>query len=363
MISLTKDQTAVVFLDSIEKLEYKHKKAILELYKNPSDIFIDNRPIEKYFSNIGKEQTAKKITYGLFDEGLVKESVERAVFGADRVITYCDADYPKELLNTPTPPLCLYAVGNVNLLKKTKVGIVGSRKTLNQYLKVTEEISQKLSTSDIIVVTGIAEGGDYSAIKGAVQSGNLISVLAGDISNIQSSKNRDTVNKILSNGGLILSEHPYPTIPQKYFYPIRNRIIAGLSLGVLIVSGELSSGARHTAEYALGYGREVLCLPYGLGVLSGELCKSLIKNGAIQIENAEELSEALGLSLNLQKETNQLTENEKAIYKLIKEGVSQTDMIADELEIPIFEIISALGMLELKGFISKDSDGSVSAIK
>lgn len=364
MRKITDDEKAIIFLDGIEKLEYKYKKALFDLYSSPSEIFSDKRLIDLYFSKIGKEDTGRQIILSLKDERLVEDVVEKAVRGASDIITFVDERYPEELKNTPTPPLCLYAVGNTELLKEKKVGIVGSRKTLNAYAKLCEQISGELTQNGLVVVTGIAEGGDYAAIKGSIESGRVISVFAGDVVNVYPSKCRDLANKLLENGGLVISEHPFGTIPRNYFYPVRNRIIAGLSLGVLIASGDLASGTRYTADYSLDYGREVFCLPYGLGVTSGELCKKLIKNGAMLIESATEILDVLGIDCSTdKKEELNLTENEKALYKLIKEGFSNTDEIADESGIPVYEIISTLGMLELKGVIAKDSSGNFSAIK
>ncbi|MBE5742563.1 MAG: DNA-processing protein DprA [Clostridiales bacterium] len=363
MRSLSNSEKAIIFLDGIEKLEYKHKKFILDSYNSPEDIFADNRLIDEYFNRIGKSETAKQIKLLIKDSVAVEEIVERAIRGSSDVITYKDQRYPKELINTPTPPLCLYAVGNVDLLKERKVGIVGSRKTLNQYAKLAEDISKRLTENGIVVVTGIAEGGDYASIKGGLESGRVISVFAGDVVNVYPVRNRDLASKLLANGGLVLAEHPYGVVPRNYFYPIRNRIIAGLSQGVLIVSGEQTSGARYTADYAIDYGREVFCLPYGLGVKSGELCKKLVKNGATMVESAEEIAQCLNFELNKKEEVIGLDEKEKALYKLIKEGVSSTDELAEKSGIPIYEIISALLTLELKGFIAKDSGGNCSAIK
>ena len=364
MRQLTREENAIIFLDSFESLEYKHKKALLELVNSPCELFANAEIINGYFSSLGKPQIASAILLALKNKDYVKEAILNSLKGADDVVTLFSNNYPNELKNIPTPPLVLYARGNVNLLVKKKVAIVGSRKTLALYAKKGEEISSKISNSGVVVVTGIADGADTSAIKGALNSGNIISVFAGEVGKVYPSTANELAQSIIKKGGLIISEFPAGRTPRVYSYPIRNRIIAGLCDGALIVSGTEASGTRYTAGYAVDFGREVLCLPYGIGVASGEICKSLIKNGATMIETAEELASALNFCL---KEDNKneikLSPNEKSLYNLIREGVTDTDVLAEKSGLLIFEIISALGMLELKGLIVKDVNGEYSSSK
>lgn len=361
---LSRDEKAIIFLDGFEYIEYKHKKAILDICKSPSQIFDDNRLIDDYFKSVGKESIAKTLLSALKDKDFIEESIEKNLRGATDVLTLVSDGYPSELKETPTPPIVIYARGNVQLLSKRKFGIVGSRKTLNQYLKRAEDISFELSSNDVVIVTGVADGADSSAIKGALKSGNIISVFAGEVGKAYPASANDLSNKIIQSGGLIISENPAGTVPKIYSYPVRNRIIAGLSQGVLIVSGSLTSGTRYTADYALDYGREIFCLPYGIGVGGGEICNKLIKSGALLIETASEIAEQLSYEINGEEKTEIiLSENEKTLYKLIKQGFSDTDSLAENSNMLIFEIISTLGMLELKGLVVKDFSGNYSVRK
>ena len=364
MRQLTREENALVFLDSFEGLEYKHKKALLDLAKSPCELFRNTDIINGYFSSIGKQQIASAMLLALKNKDYVKEVIENSLLGADDVITLVSENYPVELANIPTPPLVLYARGNVKLLQKQKLAIVGSRKTQALYAKRAEEIAERLSSSGVAVVTGIAEGADTCAIKGALHSGNVISVFAGEVGKVYPATANELAQKIIRSGGLIISEFPAGRTPRVYSYPVRNRIIAGLSLGSLIVSGTESSGTRYTAGYSADFGREVFCLPYGIGVVSGEICKALIKNGATMVETAEEIASALNISL---KEENQieieLSESEQALYNLIRDGVVNTDILAERSGLLIFEITIALGMLELKGLIVKDANGEYSSLK
>ena len=360
---LNEGERAIIFLDSFENIEYKHKRALVELYKRPSLIKKDTALISKYANSVGKPQLEKQLSLALSENGYFDSAVEQAIKGADEVLTILSDGYPDELKNIPTPPLVLYARGNLTLLKSPKLAVVGSRKTMPLYLKKTEEICKELSDNGVCIVTGIAVGADTSAIKGAYQNGKVISVFAGEVAKVYPLTANDLANKIIENGGLILSEYPYGRTPRVYSYPARNRIIAGLSKGTLIVSGEEDSGARYTAGYSLDYGREVFCFPYGLGS-GGALCKNLIKSGAIMVESATEIADCLQIELNSKNQTDLgLDEREKVLYSLIKEGVGNTDDLAERSNLAIYEIISALGMLELKGLIVKDFSGNYSALK
>ncbi|MBQ8726770.1 MAG: DNA-protecting protein DprA [Clostridia bacterium] len=361
---LSRDEKAIIFLDGMEYIEYKHKKAIIELFSRPSQIFDDNRLIDGYLQSVNKGEVAKTLLKAIANEDFVEEVIASNLRGATDVITLVSNSYPTLLKQTPTPPLVLYARGNVELLSKDKFAIVGSRKTLLQYAKRAEDISSELSSNGVVIVTGIASGADTSAIKGGLKSGNVISVFAGEVGKAYPATANDLSNKIIENGGLIISEYPCGSVPKVYSYPVRNRIIAGLSLGVLIVSGNLTSGTRYTADYALDYGREVFCLPYGIGTSGGEICNKLIKSGAVMVETATEIADYLSFELKVESEPAiVLTEKEKTLYKLIKQGFSSTDSLAENSNMLIFEIISTLGMLELKGLIVKDPIGNYSARK
>ena len=135
-----------------------------------------------------------------------------------------------------------------------------------------------------------------------------------------------------------------------YFYPIRNRIIAGLCDGVLIASGDSKSGARHTANYALDYGKEIFAFPYGLNDSGGELCNSLIKDGARLTETYEDISEVMCYTAFSESEI-QLSSQEKLVYDCIAQGVSLVDDIISKTNLKIFEIMPIITMLEIKGLI------------
>ncbi len=269
------------------------------------------------------------------------------------VITEFSYEYPEELKQIPVRPICLYLKGNVDLLKrKNKFSMVGSRKSLPSYLKTAEEFSKRLSNSGVVIVTGVAGGGDLSAIKGALDSGNLICVSASGFDFVNKEYTRDYIDKIIKKG-LLISENPPGVQAMPYFYPVRNRIIAGLGKGVLVISGSKKSGTRYTYEYALNYGKDVFSFPYAIGVTSGELCNEIIKQGGYLVTEVEDISSACGFDL-AKKEEVHLSTNEIKVLSSIKNGNYQVDDIITQTSLKIFEVLPTLTCLEIKGLITKN---------
>ncbi|MBO5926590.1 MAG: DNA-protecting protein DprA [Clostridia bacterium] len=345
-----KDEKAVIFIDGFLNLEYKHKRAILDLYDSPSLIFKNYDIACKYLKESGNERYVNSFKLAI-NEGFSDKLIEKYEKRKLTVLTEISENYPFGLLDLPINPICLYCKGNLSLInEEKKFSIVGSRKSLNQYLKLTEDFSKILTENGVTIVTGVAVGGDLSAIKGGIDSGKLILVLAGGHDFISSEINRDYINKVVENGGLVISEYP-PEVPTlQYHYPIRNRIIAGLSQGTLIVSGSIKSGARHTALFALDYGKEIFTFPYTLGALGGELPNSLIKDGAYLVTELKDITEILGYNLGLNNKI-ELSSEEKLVITSIKNGNVLVDDIIVDTSLKIYELMPILTALEIKGVL------------
>lgn len=354
-------EQALVFLDGFLNLDYKHKRAIIDLYDDFADLFDNSDEAVYYLQNNVSASAANTFLAALnsdYLERLLEKYDERKV----TVITEESDDYPCELYSLPFRPICLYAKGNIGLLKnKNKFAIVGSRKTAAYVLKLTEDFACELSSSGVTIVTGVASGGDKAAIKGAIKNENVICVMASGFDFIKSETNRDIIEKV-ADGGLLISEYPPEVPPKIYYYPIRNRIIAGLSGGVLITSGSVTSGARHTADYALDYGKEIFAFPYSLGDYSGELCNNLIKDGARLTTKIDDVAEVMGYKIDDEQKI-ELTDDEREVYDCIKNGVNFPSAISISINKKIYEIVPIITTLELKGVIVKNVNNEYTAIK
>lgn len=268
-----------------------------------------------------------------------------------RCMTVGSANYPEQLAAIPVPPTVLYCKGNTGLLKDACFCVVGSRHTLPSVLAACRNVAAEL-TSRFTVVTGIADGADTAALTGAVKSGKVICVLPYGHDYAGRAGNAQLLQKV-ADTGLMISEYPPQTAPQRYLYAVRNRVMAGLSKGVLVVSAAKRSGALSTAGYAADYGREVFAFPYFPGVTSGEGCNGLIKNGAYLCENVLDIFSCFGLEYIAEKK-EELTQDERTVLEFLKErGEAHIQAIADAAGKKPFQMTIVLSSLEIKGMIAK----------
>jgi len=188
--------------------------------------------------------------------------------------------YPACLKNIPNPPLLLYCRGQVELAQRQGVAIVGSRKATQYGRKVAREFSCQLAEKGLTIISGLAWGIDSQAHLGALEAGGAtISVLGSGINIVYPRENLDLYQQICLKG-LVISEFPWDTPPLPNHFPMRNRIISGLSLGVLVVEAQAKSGALITADFALEQGREVFAVPGPIKSPYSAGTNHLIKQGA-----------------------------------------------------------------------------------
>jgi DNA processing protein len=270
------------------------------------------------------------------------------------IISLCDEAYPEFLQHIADPPIVLFARGRVDLLVEERlVGIVGARKASNSSINRAYGIARDLSRSGFVVVSGLASGIDYYAHKGALDGGGTtIAVLGNGIDVTYPKSNRDMYERVTKEG-LLLSEFPLGTGPLKYNFPKRNRVISGLSRGILVVEASIKSGALITAGFALDQGREVMAIPGRAGSESFYGNNQLIKEGAHLVEDASDVCSVLGFESRLPEENKPfpISSLESNILSIIGDDMVSIDDIGKSLEGSISRISSALTMLELKGAI------------
>ena len=245
------------------------------------------------------------------------------------------------------------------IAKEKSFAIVGSRKSLPYSVAVANKFADRLSKSGIVLITGIAEGVDESVITGAIESGKIISVVAGGFDKIYPSKNTALAEEVAKKG-LLISEHPPEVLSKNFLFPIRNRIIAGLSDGVLVVSAGLKSGTLYTAEYAEDYSKPVFAIPYTPNIESGLGANALIKKGAYLCDSVEDIFEVLGVEEN--KKVITLTDEEKLVLSVIKEEEIHIEKLAERLGKKVYELMPTLSMLEIKKLITKSMGNIYSAV-
>ena len=264
-------------------------------------------------------------------------------------IPYSSPQYPTAWKELSDPPERLYALGNVALLQERRFAIVGSRRTPANALKLGEEISKTLSQS-FVIVTGTADGGDTAAIEGALKgSGKVICLLAGGFSALPQ-YNLALLEKVAKKG-LILSPHPYETEVRAFSYEYRNKLLAKLCEGILVLGAGEKSGALITAKYAEAFQRPIFALPYPPNSASGVGCNALIKRGGYLTENAGDIAERYCIDLTEKKIEISLSSDEQKAYEALQEGESHATELAAKTGIPVFKLRAILSSLEVKGVV------------
>ncbi|MBO5328421.1 MAG: DNA-processing protein DprA [Clostridia bacterium] len=345
-MNYSKEELNLILLDSFEKLSYKNKYELLSAFstftpdwKKSEQNLIKTLSLGVY-NKIREDFSNPEYLLGVLQE------YERLQI---ECVTYFSSDYPEELKHTPAPPIVLYCKGNTALLSQRKFAVVGSRRTPPYAEKACRKITQELS-ANFVVVTGIADGADTAALESALESGTAICVLAHGFNYVYPAVNKPLLQRVV-NEGLVISEHLPQIAPRNYLFPVRNRIIAGLSEGTLIVSAAKKSGALITANYAMEYGKEVFAFPYNVGVTYGEGCNALIKKGANLCENILDIASVFGLDLKTRKKVSLSTEESKVLKVIKSTGSAHINEIALALNLQTYELFVPLSSLEIKGLI------------
>lgn len=285
----------------------------------------------------------------------LKSEKEKLAAKQIKILTFDNEKYPLNLRYIYSPPPVLYYKGDLGLLAQNAIAIVGSRKASVYGKKVAEKISYDLAQNGIVIVSGMARGIDSMAHLGALKArGATIAVLGCGLDVVYPRENKELLTQIISHG-LVISEFPPGTPPEASNFPRRNRIISGLSLGVVVVEAAERSGSLITADLALEQGREVFAVP---GPAGSPYCKGtnrLIKQGAKLVENAEDILEEFGLGLSGGKptETPVLSSLEQQIVRLLSWEPVDFDYLHANLNIEPEELLSQLTLLEIKGIIQQ----------
>ncbi|MGJ8618727.1 MAG: DNA-processing protein DprA [Methylophilaceae bacterium] len=230
-------------------------------------------------------------------QGVQPEAVEATLQWLEKdnahVITLGDTHYPQQLLQTSSPPVILYAIGNLTLLNQPAIAVVGSRNATQQGEKNAESFSRDLCDQGFCIISGMALGIDGAAHRGALKSnGATIAVVGTGLDIVYPAKHRELAHQIASHG-LILSEFPLGTPSKAQNFPRRNRIISGLSLGCLVIEANKDSGSMITARLAAEQGREVFAVPGSIHSPVSKGCHQLIKQGAKLVESSADIIEEL----------------------------------------------------------------------
>ena len=307
-----------------------------------------------------RKDTVKDIVNKNFTADPTEELKKIESHGA-RVITFNDPEYPAPLKEIYDPPMLLYAKGAGIPQNSLFISIVGSRNATHYGLKAAEEFGQGIARRGLGVVSGMALGIDAASHWGCLSGkGFTIGVLGTGIDVVYPGQNKKLFDKITESGTLI-TEFPMGTTPSPANFPKRNRIISGLSRGVLVVEATKNSGSLITASMALEQGRDVFAVPGSIESFKSRGCHFLIKHGAILVENADDIMESIGMSYPgmiksdtfIKKDLSGISELEKKIYDIIGDYPIHIDLIQKKGNIGSGDLSGVLTKMELKGIIKQ----------
>ena len=266
-------------MSTIQGLGSIRKQILLQRYKTPEKIYTLNK--EEILQIKGfNEILAENISCKEKRENLEKQ-LECLQKQNIKVITIEDKDYPKILKTIYDYPVSIYVKGNEKILNIPAIGIVGCRESSSYGRKVAQYFAYHLSKRNINIISGLAKGIDSQSHIGAIKAkGNTIGVIGNGLDMVYPKENQYLYDKIIEENGAIISEYPLGTKPEKMNFPARNRIISGMSQGILVVEAKKKSGTLITVDFALEQGRNVYVVPGNIDEMNSVGTNDLIKQGA-----------------------------------------------------------------------------------
>ena len=360
---------SLIALSLIPNLGIKRIQQLLKQLDKPSDLFRFDKSSLLKLDGVG-ESIAKQISeFNSWD--LVESIIDRTTKIDSQLISILDEEYPDSLKQIYDPPVLLWVKGDISTLNLNGIAIVGSRNPSDYALKMTVKFTQDAIQNNLCVYSGLAYGVDTLAHRTSLEmNGKTVAVLGSGIDKIYPNANIPLAAKIVESGGAVISEFLPGTKPDAVNFPIRNRIVSGLSKGVLVIETSEKGGSRITANLALDQNREVFVVPHPLTNPNGTGCNELIKKGYGKlVQDFDDISVELNISesntnqessksnsFNSEKWMNADISNElKMICEVIQNGAHQLDEISSSLSLSSQETLVRLLELEFQDLVSQRS--------
>lgn len=296
----------------------------------------------------------------------IADLIDASLQCASKIIPITDSRYPEQLKQIYDPPLILFVQGDADLLHQQQIAVVGSRNASINGRENAFDFAQQLASAELVITSGLALGIDGAAHKGTLAvNGRTIAVVATGLDQVYPARHRLLAKKVLESGGAIVSEFLPRTPPKPGYFPKRNRIISGLSIGVLVVEATIKSGSLVTARCAIEQNREVFAIPSTINNSQASGCHWLIKQGAKLVDNVADIIDeidllpqsGLNLKLNIEKEHTFEKSQKQNLFNdslLASVGyeITPVDIVVSRSKLPIDVVLTRLTMLELKGLVA-----------
>lgn len=331
-------------------LPNKKQELFLEVLEDFSlQTLVRNSFIEK---NLTTEEYHRFVSN--YDLRALDSAIENMHKAGIKILTVENESYPEKLFNLSDRPLILYAKGDLSLIEKKTLAVVGTRSPSNYGKIVTEKFVGSLASAGFVIVSGLCYGVDEIAHKKTLAvGGKTIAVVGGGFNNIYPATNTN-LSKEIAEEGLLLSEYPPSFVAKRYTFPRRNRIVAGISDGVLITEAGKKSGTVHTKEYALEYGKDIFAVPGSVYSDKSELTNELIKTAQAEcVLSADDIIEYYGMQKAAKSRVVNVSFDEQTILSLLANGEKDMQYLSEKSNIPINILNSCLTTLEIRGLIRK----------
>ncbi len=363
----------ILALNTIPNIGTRRVRSLLNKVNRPGDIF--KWKISELIRVPGIGRNIAEGISNFSDWKAVDKTLEKVSKGQISLITFHDTDYPELLKEIYDSPVLLYVLGDAGVLKSQSLAVVGTRKPTSYGRQMAEYFTQTIVEQGLTIVSGLAYGIDTFAHKKCLDSGGkTIAVLGSGVDWIYPETNKTLAQKIINTGGAIISEYPLGAKPDFGHFPVRNRIVSGLSLGTLVVESGLKGGSMITANLALDQNREVFVVPHMNTNRAGAGCNYLIKRGLGKlVQTAEDLFVELPLlesnngsktkkPVQNQWKTKDLNDHCRKICQVLEKGPLHIDDLCELLNDKPESIIVDLFELEMAECVEQEA-GKVFTLK
>lgn len=348
----------VVALSCIKNIGARRIQRFLKKVENPFDIFRMSKDELTAFPGIGPKAARSIAGFDNWDK--VDEILKKAEQTGSDLLTPDMDQYPFRLNEIYDPPPLIWLKGDRHILNRNAIAVVGTRHPTPYGRKAARQFTRDLVENGLTVISGLAYGIDTIAHQTTLDTGGLtVAVLGSGIDNIYPGSNRKLAESIIENGGAVLSEFPPGTNPDAGNFPVRNRIVSGMSMGVLVVESGIEGGSMITARLALDQNREVFVIPHAFDTSSGAGCNYLIKNGLGKLvqDITDALSEIPQFKVIRQTgveasdvavwQSIELDEESIEICRMLADGPLHIDVLCEKANLPPDNMLQRLFELEL----------------
>lgn len=361
------DLIDVLRLNLVPGLGPRTYQLLLERFGSPRGILDASVSQLQEVNNVGPKLAMSLITHGT--ESAAREELARTRQAGVSLFVRDQPGYPESLERIPDPPTVIYCKGTLVEADTLSIAVVGSRHCTAYGRQQANRLAQALARTGITVVSGLARGIDAEAHKGAIEGGGrTIAVCATGLNTIYPPEHVNLAAEVMKRGCL-LTESPMDQSPKSGLFPQRNRIISGLSLGVVLIEAGRSSGALHTARHAMEQNREVFAMPGRVDSEASLGCLDLIRDGATLIRDVDDVLSALGpLVSPVQRTATEsvrkpveltLSDQERLILNLVSAESTAVDEVIRAANIETSRVLSTLTVLEMKRLVRRLAGGFV----